>query len=526
MPRRGPWPENPVIYQVYPRSFLDTTGTGEGDLPGVTRQLDYIAGLGVDGIWLSPFYPSPFCDGGYDIADHCAVDRRFGTLDDFDALVARAHDLDLRVMIDLVLNHTSDTHDWFAKSLAREEGFEDVYIWADPCKDGSPPSNWLSFFGEAAWRWHPQRAQYCLHKFLPCQPCLNHYNDRVHERLNRITRFWRDRGVDGFRYDAVTSFFYDPGFRDNPPAAEAEAALIPGPSNNPYTFQEHIHDVLPNECAAFAETLREMAGPDAYLLGEINNGPRSVEVTCKFTGPDRLDAGYAIDLPERGPSTEVLRDLLTRLEDAEGWTWWLNSHDQKRAVSSFGDGGAADAKMLAAFLCALPGPLLLFQGEELGQPQAELEKVELTDPYDLMYWPDSVGRNGARAPMAWDDTQPACGFSKAVPWLPMARAEQGGVAQQEADPASVLAFYRDALARRRDLGLAEATMELEDAPDACIRFRLRVGTLVVQVAANMSGAPQDLAPRQGAKRILQTKPPAPGSNLPPRSAAWWLLEKG
>lgn len=521
MSARGGWPENPVIYQIYPRSFRDTSGTGEGDLRGVMEGLDHVAGLGVDAVWLAPFYRSPMCDGGYDVTDHCAVDPRFGTMDDFDALIARAHDLGLRVMVDLVLNHTSDKHDWFAKSLAREEGFEDVYVWADPRPDGGPPSNWLSFFGMPAWRWYPQRRQYCLTKFLPCQPCLNHYDAGVGARLEEITRYWLDRGVDGFRYDAVTSFFHDPDLRDNPVARGEESDLIPGPPSNPYTFQKHVHDVLPGDCAAHASRLREMAGAETYLLGEVNVGPRSVEVLRDFTAEGRLDAGYTIDLPERGPTPAVLGDVLDRLEGDGGFAWWLSCHDQPRHVSAHGDGSARDAKLFAALLCALPGPLMLFQGEELGQPQATLRRAELRDPFDRMYWPDPAGRDGARAPMAWDDTLPRSGFSGATPWLPVAHPEDGAERQQRDAPRSVLSFYKKALRLRRDKGLADGAATLLDAPDSAILLRIDAGEGGLLLAVNLGTEDWRPDPAAAAKPVLQSAALTQDGALPPRSAAWW-----
>lgn len=517
---KGGWPKNPVIYQIYPRSFKDTSGTGEGDLRGVLEGLDHVASLGVDAIWLSPFYTSPMCDGGYDVTDHCAVDPRFGTMDDFDAVLAHAHHLGLCVMVDLVLNHTSDTHEWFAKSLAREEGFEDVYVWADPKPDGSPPSNWLSFFGKPAWRWYPQRRQYCLTKFLPCQPCLNHYNDRVGERLERITRFWLDRGVDGFRYDAVTSFFHDPDLRDNPAAIAEDAALIPGPPSNPYTYQAHVHDVLPKDCAAYSKRLRDMAGPDAFLLGEVNNGPRSVEVLRAFTGDGRLDAGYTVDLPERGPTQAVIADVLKRLEGDGGFAWWLSCHDQPRHVSAHGDGSARDAKLFAALLCALPGPILLFQGEELGQPQAELKREDLHDPYDKMYWPDPMGRDGTRAPMAWDGSLPRSGFSGITPWLPIAHAPDGAALQQADNPDSVLSFYKEALSLRRDLGLADGKIALQKTPRNTILASIETQAGGIVFSANL-GHEEWRPGINGHARLLSSAELSLDGALPPRCAVWW-----
>lgn len=523
--RTSQWPDNPVIYQIYPRSFKDTSGTGEGDLRGVLESLDHVASLGVDAIWLSPFYCSPMCDGGYDVADHFDVDPRFGTLEDFDAVLHRAHDLGLCVMVDLVLNHTSDTHDWFGKSLAREEGYENVYVWADAKPDGSPPTNWLSFFGEPAWRWFPQRQQYCLTKFLPCQPCLNHYDDDVAARLEDITKFWRKRGVDGFRYDAVTSFFHDAKLRDNPVASQEERELIPGPATNPFTYQRHVYDARPEDCAAFATNLRKMAGSDAFLLAEVNEGPRSVEVLRDFTSEGRFDAGYSVDLPERGPRQDVIADILDRLDDGGGFAWWLSCHDQERHVSSHGDGSARHAKLFAALLCALPGPLLLFQGEELGQPQAKLTREDLHDPFDKMYWPDPMGRDGSRAPMAWDSTLPHAGFSTVKPWLPMAHPEDGGAQQQAGSPDSVLSFYRQALAIRRKLGVADGKITLSTSPDDTILARIELATGCMSAAINM-GSDEWQHDMGGAKLLLSSAALPSDDHLPPWSAAWFMEPPG
>ncbi len=520
---RGRWPAHPVIYQIYPRSFRDTHGHGEGDLRGITEGLDHVASLGVDGIWLSPFFVSPFIDGGYDVVDHCAVDPRFGTMGDFDALVARAHDLGLCVMIDQVFNHTSNEHPWFRKSLERQEGFEDLYVWADAKEDGSPPNNWIAFFGTPAWRWYPQRGQYCLQKFLHCQPCLNHHHAEVHERLHRINRFWLERGVDGFRYDAVTSFFHHRNLPDNPPATPQERELIPGTPNNPYTYQRHEHDVLPQECAAFTETMRGWAGEDTYLLAEVNKGRHSIEVTRDFTAEGRFDAGYTFDLVERGIDSDVFRDILRRLEGHDGLAWWLSSHDQPRHVSGQGDGSARDARMFAGLLMALPGPLILFQGEELGQPQAVLPLERLQDPFDVMYWPEPLGRDGARTPMAWDTNRPRCGFSGAKPWLPVQTPEDGGVVQQNENGASVLNFYRKALRLRRDYGLETGHMEIVESPDCTVLARMQCGNRTLTLTVNMTHEDWDRPPAtEGQTPILSSRECPEDGAIPPRCAAWWL----
>lgn len=486
------------------------------------RRLHHATRLGVDAVWLSPFFPSPMCDGGYDVAEQCDVDPRFGTLADFDALVVRAHDLGLLVMIDQVFNHTSDRHPWFDKSLNRDPDFEDFYVWADARPDGGPPSNWIGYFGHPAWRWHPRRGQYCLHQFLPCQPGLNHYNPKVHESLRNITRFWRDRGVDGFRYDAVTSFFHDPRFRDNPPAQEDAQARIPGPPNNPFTLQRHVQDMLPGDCAAFARDIREWAGPDSFLLGEINSGPNSVEVLREFTGDAKLDAGYTVDLPERGLTGTVLADVIDRLGAPGPLAWWLSSHDQKRPVSRDGDGSARDARMMAALLLALPGPLLIFQGEELGMLQADLSRDQLRDPFDLAYWPDMPGRDGARTPMVWDDVAPGHGFtSGSKSWLQMVVPPDGSARHQWQTQGSAVRFYADTLAQRRKLGLADGDIEVVRSDETLFVARVVGRQCGILLAANLDGAPRDVRESAGMEVHLTSADQPDEGRLASRSVAWF-----
>ncbi|MFP7673968.1 alpha-amylase family glycosyl hydrolase [Marivita sp. S0852] len=501
----------------------DTSGNGEGDLKGVATRLDHIARLGVDAIWLSPFFVSPQCDGGYDVVDHRAVDPRYGTMDDFDAVIEQAHELGLRVMIDQVFNHTSDQHPWFKKSLHREPGFEDIYVWADPCPDGSPPSNWIAFFGHPAWRWHPQRAQYCLHPFLPCQPSLNHHSPKVHDALREITEFWRARGVDGFRYDAVTSFYYDPEFRDNPPSGDARAR-IPGPPSNPFTMQQHKHDMLPDDCAAFASDIRKWAGQDTYLIGEVNEGPRSIEVLHKFTAPDRLDAGYVVDMPERGVSGILLAEMIDRLGPPGPLAWWLSSHDQARHVSREGDGSPRDARLFAALMLALPGPVLLYQGEELGLQQSDIPFDKLHDPFDKTYWPNPPGRDGARTPMVWDRDAENFGFSTASPWLPVSCPPDGAAAEQWANDASVLRFYQTALQKRRALGLAEGDIDVRLAEDHVFIAKITSDSATVVVAVNLSAGPQDVPFAGDLAPVLSSAEQPVSDQIAPRSVVWYREE--
>lgn len=517
--RREGWPLNPIIYQIYPRSFRDTTGSGEGDLAGVLSGLDHVALTGADAIWLSPVYASPMCDGGYDITDHCAIDPRFGTMADLDRVVQAAHDRGLRVMMDQVFNHTSDRHRWFTASCAGEPQYRDYYVWADPRPDGSPPSNWVGIFGKPAWRWVPQRRQYCLHQFLPCQPCLNHTCPEVREELRQIITFWRARGVDGFRFDAITALFHDPAFRDNPAAGLDEVPM------NLYAMQTHVHDMMPEDCAAFARDLRLWAGDDMFLIGEINAGETEVDIAKAFSGADKLDATYTTGVPDSDADMRVLADTLARNAGRGGLAWWLNSHDKPRMISRAGDGSARDARMFAALLLALPGPTLLFQGEELGQSQVDLPLEAVTDPYDRAFWPNPPGRDGARAPMNWDAAEPGNGFTSGTPWLPLGRAENGGVAQQEGNPASVLNFYRKTIRLRRELGIDNARIEVLEAEERWFLARLSPpdGTPCV-ILCNMESAARALPDEARDRAVLLSSVPPVTGTVPARSTTWWRAD--
>ena len=517
--RRAGWPLNPIIYQVYPRSFRDSTGSGEGDLKGVLHSLDHIASTGADAIWLSPVYASPMCDGGYDISDHCAIDPRFGTIEDLDHLIEAAHAKGLRVMMDQVFNHTSDTHRWFAASCAGDPAYRDYYVWADPCADGSPPSNWIGVFGKPAWRWVPQRRQYCLHQFLPCQPSLNHTCPAVLDELKAIITFWRARGVDGFRFDAITALFHDPKFRDNPDAGLDDIPM------NLYAMQTHKHDMMPDDCAAFAADLRKWAGGDMFLIGEINASDTDVATANAFSGVDKLDAAYTTGVPDSGTNLRVLTDDLKQNARQGGLAWWLNSHDKPRMISRAGDGSARDARMFAALLLALPGPILILQGDELGQRQAELPLDAVTDPFDLAYWPNPPGRDGARAPMNWDTEAIGNGFSTGEPWLPLANAEDGGVVQQNNNADSVLNFYRKSIRLRRDLGLDRAGIDVLEVDDTWLSARLNAPDggaylLLCNMESHSRAIPSDASPSS----VLLSSVAQVSGKIPARSTSWWRIE--
>ncbi|CTQ31463.1 alpha-amylase family glycosyl hydrolase [Jannaschia rubra] len=507
---KSPWPAAPVIYQIYPRSFRDTTGNGIGDLNGIFEKLGYVADLGVDAIWLSPFFPSPMADGGYDVADHLDVHPLFGTFADFDRVVERAHDLNLRIIIDQVFNHTSTTAPWFRRSVARDPDYDDYYVWADPKPDGTPPNNWLSQFGPPAWTWNHQRRQYYFHNFTAAQPSLNLRCERVQWELCTIMRFWRDRGVDGFRIDAVTSFLFDTSMADNPAASETVQGRVSGADFVPYTYQDHVHDILPGDGLAYAENLREWAGDEMFLIGEITSGNESVELACGLTQPGRMDAAYTTDFPENDASAAAYADILTRASDPGRLGWWLSSHDQPRHAAKAGNGTVHDVKFLALVLATAPGPVILYQGEELGLIQPRLSKSAVTDPYDLLYWPDGPGREGARVPIPWAE-RPGRAFTTGQPWLPMDWPVDISVSVQHIAADSPLRFYRAAFAFRRErLG----RLELQDwSRDGDI---IKLEYMDAQVILNFGHTP---VPIDGQPDFAS----GPTNDvLPGRTAAVWL----
>ena len=417
---RDPWWRGGVIYQIYPRSFLDTNGDGVGDLAGITAKLDYVASLGVDGVWLSPFFRSPMKDFGYDVSDYCDVDPLFGNLADFDALLARAHDLGLKVIIDQVYSHTSDEHPWFIESAAsRANPKADWYVWADPKPDGTPPNNWLSVFGGPAWRWSPRRRQYYLHNFLSEQPDLNFHNPAVQDAVIEAARFWLDRGVDGFRLDVVNYYVHDAQLRDNPAAS---FAIPPGWT---YLYQRHLFDKSRPETLAFVTRLRALTDQysDRMMVGEIGDDEpllRQIEYT---DAPDRLHTAYSFHLLEAGHATpDLFSQALQAWDAAAGWpSWSLGNHDFVRFPTRLG-GEAVTADqtdaLMAALFC-LRGTLFLYQGDELGLPQAHVPFELLQDPYARAAYTGDSGRDGTRTPFPWTSNDRMGGFTSALTaWLP------------------------------------------------------------------------------------------------------------
>ncbi len=506
------WWRGAVTYQIYPRSFCDDNGDGIGDLAGIARRLDHIAGLGCDAIWLSPFFTSPMLDMGYDVADYCNVDPVFGSLADFDALVARAHDLGLRVMIDQVLNHSSDRHPAFAASRKdRVNPKADWYIWRDPRPDGTAPNNWLSVFGGPAWTWDARRKQYYMHSFLAQQPEWNLRNPKVQDYMESVLRFWLDRGVDGFRLDTVNYFFKDAQFRDD----AADYRVKPVAEGNPYGMQYHLFSKNQPENLAWLERIRAVMNgyPGTATVGEVGESHHAIAIMGQYTAQGRLHQCYSFELMGNNFSAAFFR---TRIEEffkgaPDGWPMWaFSNHDVMRHVSRWAAHGISSealARQAGALLLSLQGSICLWQGEELGQTDTELGLDELTDPQGIAFWPEPIGRDNTRTPMVWDGSVNG-GFSTGKPWLPVKAAQLArNVAGQVGVAGSVLESYRAMLAfRRAEAALVSGDTRFIDTPEPVLAFWRGDQVLCVfnlspgAVAVTVEGAGAALGPAQGLAR--------------------------
>ena len=440
------WWQTAVMYQVYPRSFQDGNGDGVGDLRGIQQRLPYLRELGVDAVWISPIFPSPMADFGYDIANYTGIDPLFGTLEEFDALLAGGHEHGLKVLLDLVPNHTSDQHPWFQESRAsRQSPRRDWYIWRDPAPDGGPPNNWLSEFGGSAWQRDARTGQYYYHAFLAAQPDLNWRNPAVRAAMHEVMRFWLRRGVDGFRVDVIWHLLKDDRFRDNP--------LNPGfqPGQPPH------HAVIPLYTTDLPEVHEAIAGlrrvldefPDRVLLGEV------------YLPIERLVTYYGRELEgTHMPFNFTLlqapwraRDIAKLIEDYEaalprgGWpNWVLGNHDQPRIA---GRVGRKQARIAAMLLLTLRGTPTIYYGDEIGMPQVSIAADRVCDPFERNVPGLGCGRDGARTPMHWD-ASPHAGFSRVDPWLPVAPGfETDNVECERLDPTSIHSLYRRLIAVRR-----------------------------------------------------------------------------
>jgi alpha-glucosidase len=467
-----------LVYQVYPRSFQDSNGDGEGDLAGIAQRLDHVAALGADAVWLSPMYPSPLADGGYDVADYTAVDPRFGTLADADKLVARAHDLGLKVLLDVVPCHTSIEHRWF-----REHPH--WYVWSD--RDG-PQNNWRSTFGGPAWSRDPVSRRWYLHSFYPEQPDLNWRNPEVPRAMAEVLRFWRRRGVDGFRLDAIDRLMKDPELRDDPPA-DGRFGL---PLGEEYASVEHVHSVDAPDIGEALAVLREGAGEDAFLVGEVYLPSDRLHPYL-----EHLDVCFGFELFHSAWTAEAVRTAIEgSLVHGERVAWVLSNHDFPRLPTRVGEEHVRAAALL---LLTLPGSAFVFQGDEIGMPDGPG-----CDPPR-----DRQGRDPYRHPMQWDGSATG-GFTTGEPWLSLVDPAQRNVAAQAGDPRSLLTLYRDLIARRPELG--EGMAFLDESAPGVVAYRRGPEHLV---ALNLGDAPAPTpVPLAGAELLRATDDPA-ATAVPP-----------
>lgn len=470
------WWRGKAFYQIYPRSFMDSNGDGIGDLNGITAKLGYVADLGVEGVWISPFFTSPMKDFGYDVADYWDVDPVFGTLADFDRLVATAHGLGLKVIIDQVYSHTSDQHPWFTESREDVDNSKaDWYVWHDPKPDGTPPNNWLSAFGGPAWTWDGRRRKYYLHNFLPSQPDLNLHNPEVQDALIEVMRFWLERGVDGFRLDAINLGMHDPQLRDNPPVPDDGGPII-----KPYYMQQHKWNLSHDDMPDFLARLRTAANAYGAVFTVAEVGGVDVRpVQMAYTSEDRhLSSAYSFEFlsPVMPTAEQVIESLDPWPDDPlEGWpAWAFSNHDSERIANRWNDGelDAAWARLMGLILLSLRGNIFIYQGEELGLPQAEVPFERLQDPEALANWPHTMGRDGARTPLPWVSDHALGGFSSAEPWLPMDPHHLPlAVAEQEDDPVSTLNWFRRLIRLRHESpALLGGTLRFLKAPRGVLAF--------------------------------------------------------
>lgn len=499
-----PWWQKGVVYQIYPRSFQDSNHDGIGDLHGIIQRLNYLAGLGVDAIWISPFYASPMADFGYDVADYCGVHPLFGNLETFDRLVAEAHQRSLRIIVDYVPNHTSDQHPWFVESAAsRDNPKRDWYIWRDARPDGSLPNNWGSVFGGPAWTRHPVTGQYYLHQFLKEQPDLNWRNPEVRQAMLDVLRFWLQRGVDGFRMDVIGMILKDAELRDNPLNPTANPGL---PENDLFGRQIHVYNEDQDDVHEIMRDIRSLmdeAG-DRVAIGELWFPPKRW-VLYYGKNNDELHLPFNFRLMEQPFTASAIRASVNEMEGLlPAWAWpnyVLGNHDQPRLASRI---GPAATRLAAMLLLTLRGTPTLYQGDELGMENGIIPPDRIQDPQGLALGAER-SRDVCRTPMQWD-ASPFAGFSTVEPWLPLsADFASQNVAEQDADPKSILTLYRRLLQlRRASPALHGGSYAPLESPETIFAFIRDSESETCLVALNFSDQPASLPITQTGRIVLST----------------------
>ena len=441
--------KNSVIYQIYPRSFFDTTDNGIGDLNGITKKVSYIKDLGVDYVWISPFFESPQKDFGYDVSNYRKVDSLFGNNEDFKELLGVFHQNDIKVLTDLVLSHTSNEHSWFRESeKSSDNKYSDWYVWEDGNKD-EPPNNWLSVFGGSSWQWSETRQQFYLHNFLKSQPDLNFHNDRVQEQMLSEIKFWLEFGVDGFRFDVINFLFHDQEVRNNPYKEISEVRPLGFNKENPYGLQVHKYDNTRPETLSFLEKIRSLLDTyGAISIGEIV-AEEPFEVIGKYTGNNRLHMAYCFEFLSEEFNFENVDGIVDEFMRSQGDSWpcWsFSNHDSKRIVSR----ANMNPKDLMEKLLNLEGNVCIYQGEELGLPETNVNYEDIKDPFGQTFWPEFKGRDGCRTPMPWNSMAKSFGFSNGKPWLPVnPNYKDLSVDVQLSDKSSMLSFTKEKIRDRK-----------------------------------------------------------------------------
>ena len=485
------WWRDGVIYQIYPRSFADSNADGIGDLGGIIQKLDYLADLGIDAIWLSPIYPSPDVDFGYDVSHYLEIDPKFGSLVDFSHLVEEAHQRGIRIVLDLVLNHTSDQHPWFIESRSnRENPYRDWYIWRDPTPGGGRPNAWESIFGGNAWELDPKTNQYYYHMFYKQQPDLNWRNENVRRAMKDVFSFWADRGVDGFRLDVFNAYFKDAEFRNNPPTLGVRG----------FDRQNHLYDCDQPELIPLLQEVRQLLDsyPERYAVGETFLAtPKKAAAYC---ASGLLHAAFDFTFlkspwkPAR--FLKAIQDWENALQAPSWPTYVLNNHDVPRAASRYVRGEDDESlKVAAALLLTQRGTPFMYYGEEIGMRDIRVSRAQIQDPIGRRYWPFFKGRDGCRSPMQWD-ASPHAGFSPATSWLPVhPNYHQRNVAVQVSNPESLFHFYRKLLRLRKELPVLRSGMfqPLTFEPQRLLAYLRQDRDQSVLVALNFGRRPVKLA---------------------------------
>jgi alpha-glucosidase len=486
------WWQTAVIYQIYPRSFQDSDGDGVGDLRGIIERLPHLTELGVDALWLSPIFRSPMADFGYDISDYIDIDPLFGTLAGFDALLQMAHARGLKVILDLVPNHTSDQHPWFIESRSsRANAKRDWYIWRDPAPDGGPPNNWLSRFGGSAWAFDPGTGQYYYHAFLAEQPDLNWRNPQVRQAMADVLRFWMRRGIDGFRVDAAAVLAVDTRLRNDPPNPEFREGVTPPPERFERVYTDD-RSVTLEYLAGLRQVIEEF--PDRVLLGEVDT---SGERIADFYGSERrrlhLPLNYLLlDTPwEARAIADTILDYLDALPSGAWPCWVIGSHDKPRIASRL---GPARARVAAMLLLTLPGTPILYAGDEIGMGDVPVPSGQARDPFERLVPGYGLNRDPERAPMRWD-ASPNAGFTAGEPWLPIGDDIAAcNLDVQRKDERSLLALYRRLIQlRRNEPALRAGSYEPVDGSGDILAYRRSLDGRRILVALNFADADGEVA---------------------------------